>query len=318
MVTTLNNLDNFLSKQYDVFIASASYEKRCLSVMNVLMQKVSFNQKLVSLSSPHRLLMNDNLEIFKNNGFDIIEVNNSNQIQTVNNLTSKISGILTEKSDSSFLIDISTFTRQTLLILLRILRNILSDKNKLQFLYTPAKEYSIGLPYKDKWLTHGVLNVNSVFGYSGIIRPSRPYHLIILMGFEVERASALIHAYEPTKITVGYAKKNDSVSDEYYDLNKSKYEELYEEFPYLESFEFCCVDLDVCKNDILPQTLKHKDYNVIISPMNNKISTVSCALAAFDNDEVQLAIAIPAVYNHENYSIPGEDCHLLNISDFIK
>jgi hypothetical protein len=318
MVTKLNELDRLLSKHFDVFIASASYEKRCLSVMNIVLPKLSFNQKLVTLSTPHKLLMNDNLDVFKNSGFQIIEVNNSNQIQTVNNLTSKISEILTEKLDSSFLIDVSTFTRQTLLILLRILRNILSEKNKIQFLYTPASEYSIGLPYKDKWLSHGVLFVNSVFGYSGIIRPSRPYHLIILMGFEVERASVLIHAYEPTKITVGYAKKNDSVSDEYYYLNKSKCEELREEFPYLESFEFSCVDIYECKNDILSQTLKHRDYNVIVSPMNNKISTVSCALTAFANDEVQLAIAIPAVYNHENYSIPGEYCHLLDISDFIK
>jgi hypothetical protein len=318
MITKLEDLNNILTTHYDVFIASVSYETRCLSIVNVISSKIEIKHKLVSLSVPHKELMTENLAYFECNGFSVIEINNSNQILTVRNLIGKINEILIENPNSSFLIDLSTFTRQTLLILLRIFRNMLSSNNILKFLYTPAKEYSIGLHYKDKWLTHGVLKVNSVYGFQGIIRPSRPYHLIILMGFEVERASALIHAYEPTKISIGYAKINDSLSEEYYLLNKSKCDELQGEFPYLESFEFSCVDVADCKVDILEQTKKHIDYNVVVSPMNNKISTVSCALAAFENDEIQLAIAIPTIYNHENYSTPSDCCYVLELNDLIK
>ena len=317
MKLSLDTVKNSLKKHYDVFIASVSYEERSMSIINAIDAEIKFDCKLVSLSTPHKDLIKDNLSVFQKKGFTVVEVNNSNQIETVTNFVLHLNSILEKKPKASFLIDITTFTRQTLLILLRLLRNSLTKKNQIQFLYTPAKEYSVGLPYKDKWLTKGILEVNSVFGYSGIIRPSRPYHLIILMGFEVERASSLITAYEPSKITVGYARKNDSIADEHYELNKQKFDELLVEFPFVESFEFSCVKVSDCEEDILMQAKKHSGYNVIVSPMNNKISTVACALAAFDNDEIQLAIAIPALYNLD-YSIPGDSCHIIEMPDFIK
>jgi hypothetical protein len=171
---------------------------------------------------------------------------------------------------------------------------------------------------EEKWLTKGILEVNSVFGFSGKIRPSRPYHLVILMGFEVERASSLILEYEPAKISVGYAKQKSSISDELYNLNKSRFEELQCEFPGMDQFEFSCTNINECKSDILAQIKKFSNFNVIVSPMNNKISTVACALAAFDNDEIQLAIAVPAVYNVDNYSEPSNNFYLLDTQDFLK
>jgi len=318
MITDLHALKDSLNKHYDVFIGSASYESRCLSVFNAIENDITFRYKLVSVSTPHRELIRTNLETFVSKEFIQVEINNSDQIQTVNNLVGQFNKILSANSAASFLIDITTFTRQTLLILLRLIRNGLSNKNQVRFLYTPAKEYSVGLPYSEKWLTRGVLEVNSVFGYSGIIRPSRPYHLVILMGYEVERASSLITAYEPSKITIGYAKKSESISDEHYELNKQKFDELLGEFPFAESFEFSCKKVSDCKADILNQVQKHKQYNVIVSPMNNKISTLSSALAAFYNDEIQLAIAIPAIYNNENYSTAGSTCYIIEMPDFVK
>ena len=73
-----------------------------------------------------------------------------------------------------------------------------------------------------------------------------------------------------------------------------------------------------CKSAILEQAKKYNDYNVIVSPMNNKISTVSCALAAYDNENIQLAVAIPMVYNSEMYSTPGDYCYLIEIPEFLK
>lgn len=318
MTDTLDKLKNSFNTSYDVLIASASYEERCLSIINSIENDISFGSKIVSLSAPHKELIKDNLNVFIEKGFTIVEVDNSDQIGTMANLLSPILSILKNNEEASFLIDITTFTRQTLLILLRLLRNNLTAKNFIQFVYAPAKEYSIGLKHCDKWLTQGILEVNSVFGYSGIIRPSRPYHLIILLGFEVERASSLIDAYEPTKVTIGYAKRSDSLTDEDYDLNKDKCKELLHEYPSAEYFEFSCVQVDECKADILNQVNKYERSNVIISPMNNKISTVACALAAFENEEIQLAIAIPATYNHENYSSAGNCFHLLEMPSFIK
>jgi hypothetical protein len=224
MKVSLDTVKDSLKKHYDVFIASASYEERSESIINAIDAEIKFDYKLVSLSIPHKDLIKENLSVFEKKGFTIVEVNNSNQIETVSNFVLQLNNILENRPKASFLIDITTFTRQTLLILIRLLRNSLTKENEIQFLYTPAKEYSIGLPYNEKWLTRGILEVNSVFGYSGVIRPSRGYHLIILMGYEVERASSLINAYEPSRITVGYARKDDSISDEHYELNKQKFD----------------------------------------------------------------------------------------------
>ena len=316
MTTSLDKLNDSLDKHYDVFIASASFEDRCFSVLNSIKESVEFTHKLVSASIHHRQLIQKNLDIFVESGFHSFDISNTSQIKTVTNLVTEIHKVVKDKPDASFLIDLTTFTRQTILILMRLLRNGLSSKNKVKFLYSPAKEYSPGLSDERKWLTRGILEVNSVFGFSGIIRPSRPYHLIILMGFEVERASSLIAAYEPSKITVGYANKTDSMP-EHYEINKLKFDELLSEFPNAESFEFSCKNVLVCEKEILKVVEKHKEHNVVISPMNNKISTVSSALAAFDNDEIQLAIPVPVIYNFE-YSIPGTTCHLLDMPNFIK
>lgn len=318
MKAPLDNISESLNKKYDVIISSVSYEERCLSIITAINDKIEFNKKIVSISIPHKSLFIDNIKIFDQNGFIPVEINNAEQIDTVNNFMRILNEIIVSTPKASFLIDITTFTKQTLLILLRLLRNLLTKENQIQFVYTPAKEYSIGLPFAEKWLSRGIVGVNSVFGYSGIIRPSRPFHLVLLMGFEVERAASLIEAYEPSKISVGYARKEGSISEELYQLNKQKFNELLSEFPNAESFEFSCIDIEECKFDILNQIDKYKDCNVIVSPMNNKISTISCALAAFENDEIQLAIAIPALYNYQNYSIPGDCCYLFDIPEFTK
>jgi hypothetical protein len=318
MVVAFDKIKDSLKDKYDVFMASSSFESRSLSVYNAVKDKITFSYKVVAVSTSNEDQCVNSIKVFTESGFSKIKVSSSDQLLTVESIVNELNSILKTNPNSSFLIDITTFTRQTLIILLRVLRNLLTSNNQIQFVYTPAEEYSLGLPMEDKWLTRGILDVNSVFGYSGKIRPSRPHHLVILMGFEVERASSLIMAYEPTKISVGYAKQKSSISDELYSLNKKRFEELQSEFPGLEAFEFSCTNIGECKADILHQVDKYKEFNIVISPMNNKISTVACALAAFDNDTIQLAIAVPAVYNSENYSKPGNNCHLLEIDNFLK
>ena len=230
MTILLKELKKTLKKHYDVFLTSASYEKRCLSIMDAVNNVIDFNYKFVSLSIPHKDLMKENLEIFKRNKFVIIEINNAEQVKTATNFIEHIGQVLNENPKATFLVDITTFTKQTLLILLRILRESLYESNQIQFLYTPAEEYSIGLEYADKWLSRGVIKVNSILGFAGIIKPSNLYHLVILMGYEVERAAALINAYEPSKISVGYARKDDSISDAHYQINKLKLSGIYKFF----------------------------------------------------------------------------------------
>src|ERR1035437_2131934 len=125
MKAPLNKITDSLYRRYDVIIASASYEERCLSIITAIDDRIEFKQKIVSISVPHKSLFIDNIKIFDQNGFFPVEINNSEQIDTVNNFMRKLSEVMVSIPAASFLIDITTFTKQTLLIFLRLLRNSL-------------------------------------------------------------------------------------------------------------------------------------------------------------------------------------------------
>lgn len=313
----LEELYRHLENEYDVFIVSASYENRCLSIPEHLLSNIKFKHKIASISIPHKELIEPNKKKIQSLGFNFIEIDNNKQLYSAEAIMKPIGDILHEKPDASFLIDITTFTRQTLLILLRLLRNVLTKKNKLHLVYSPAKEYSIGLPFNEKWLTLGVLGVSSVYGFAGLMRPSSSYHLIILMGYEVERAMSLIDYYEPAKISIGYARQKDSMSDELYNLNIQRFEQLREEYPSADNFEFSCSDVKECTKEIISVVRSHKNYNTVIAPMNNKISTVACAYAGFEDKYLQIATAIPAIYNSANYSTPSDSCFIVDSHNLI-
>ena len=108
------------------------------------------------------------------------------------------------------------------------------------------------------------------------------------------------------------------MSDELYKLNKHRFEQLKDEYPLASHFEFSCRDVNKCRAEILEVVNSHKGYNTVLSPMNNKISTVSCALAAYENTQLQIAIANPALYNSANYSNPSDYGFIVDSSLIIR
>jgi hypothetical protein len=51
-------------------------------------------------------------------------------------------------------------------------------------------------------------------------KTARALQLIVLVGFEVERAAEVITQYEPSSLSIGLGKKNQSISDGHHDNNK--------------------------------------------------------------------------------------------------
>jgi hypothetical protein len=315
---TLTSLHENLEKHYDVFIASASFEVRSLSITKNIFSKIEFGRKIILAETYNRDYIQIHLDKFKTDyDFEIVDTNSLNQLETVDNILVVINDVLHKNPNSSFLIDITTFTRQNLLILVRLLRNnLFKTKNSLVCLYAKASDYAVGLPEEEKWLSKGVMSVHSIFGYVGSMLPSKPYHLIILMGYDVERAVSLIEAYEPSKITIGIGSEESSLSKNHYELNKRRYNELLEEFPTAENFEFSCSSVESV-DIILSQVKKYPNYNVVITPMNNKISTLFLASASFKDKNIQIAIATPLVYNYTGYSSPGTECFIIDANEFL-
>src|SRR5687767_7011494 len=116
----LNSLKNELENKYDVFIASSSFEERSLSVTDQIISEIQFNFKFIIAVLHNRPFIQKNLDRFyKEYKFTIADVDSRDQLFTVNNFLSIITDVLKSNHEASFLVDISTFTRQNLLILVR-------------------------------------------------------------------------------------------------------------------------------------------------------------------------------------------------------
>lgn len=316
----LIEINSNLNSSYDLFICSGSYESRSKSIP-LQFNSTSFNKVFVCYNKDHEQEVGKNaLEIFKNflQIGEYIELSSSDQLQIVDVLYKKLLAFLKKTAGAKILLDISTFKRQTLLILLRILRSILSHTNKITFIYALADEYSVGLKDEEKWLSKNITEVHSILGYSGILMPTKPIHLIILVGLEYERALSLIYEYEPAAVSIGYPSEQSSKHFIHHDLNKRKVQLIKEEYPSANIFEFSCNDPVKAKSEIENQIKLYEHFNNIISPMNNKLSTVASALVAFDNKSVQVSYASAAFYNIDQYSKPSDYCFLFELDNFIK
>lgn len=180
-------------------------------------------------------------------------------------------------------------------------------------MYNSAKEYALGLRGSEKWLTKGVQEVRSVLGYSGAFSAMRKLHLIVLCGFEIERVDGVILALEPNVVSLGYGDPLSSMNRDHYEVNKSFHEKLVEKYRGVLQFTFACDDADATKEAIERQIKQSGNHNVVIAPLNTKISTVGAALAALENETLQLCYATVDQYNDENYSVASDDCYIFEV-----
>jgi hypothetical protein len=139
----------------------------------------------------------------------LVTLNTSDPLRTADGLQQAIDDALNANLHR-FLVDITTFTHESLLILLRIFQ--MRGLKSIEYLYTTAKDYSVGDPDERKWLTKGIGEVRSVLGYPGRAFPSNKLHLIIMAGFEADRAERLLQEYEPSKISVGLGDPDYSIA----------------------------------------------------------------------------------------------------------
>ena len=85
-------------------------------------------------------------------------------------------------------------------------------------------------------------------------------------------------------------------------------EELSVSITSVRRFEFSTADPVTARDDILRQCKKFAPYNVLVAPMNTKLSTIGAGLAAVWHPQIQLTYALPITYNLKGYSVPSDTC----------
>lgn len=313
-------ISELLKQPVDVFICSGSFEERCKTIPSQIQEDeakyvlICENEDLAEVVRPNSKYLADRF------GSKSIHVplRTDNPFIGADKLMSTLKEIC-KCQPKHFLIDITTFTHESLLILLKIVRQLLLGRNdiSIQFAYTGAKDYSVGEKQQDKWLSKGVGEIRSVLGYSGRVIPSHKMHLIVLLGFETERAMKLIDGYEPSVTSVGFGEVKGSISPQHHKVNVGFYDLLKEVYTNIHEFQFSCVEPLLTMRMVQNQVEKFPGHNVVLAPMNNKISTIGAALSAITNDSIQVCYAHANQYNYEGYSTPGEWAYIFDLPELL-
>jgi hypothetical protein len=310
----INSIGQYVKYPVDVFMCCGSYEYRCRTIPDAL-QKEEVRQAIVIENKNLSAIVSQNSDYLRNSfgerAIDV-ETNSANSIITADNIKKTLEGYFSG-TPKRYLIDITTFRHESLLILLSVIKLLRREGDRVELIYCSASEYGIGCEMEDKWLTKGVAEVRTVLGFGGDILPARQMHLMILVGFEYQRASKLIEILEPSSISLGYG-TDSSATDETHVPSQRYFFDVLRHMTTMrqnvELFPFSCNDPDETKKAIVSQMRNFPDHNFVLAPMNTKLSTVGCALAAFDHPEVQICYAQPIHYNFDGYSSPGENCYL--------
>lgn len=290
------------------FIVCGSFEDRCRTVLdNVPLERIAhssvfFFKEFFEESA-------DNIEALKIGlRADTYEMSYIKPISVADAFMEAFSCV-NDDEKGEILVDISTFTRESLLVLIAYLYKRKGDFKDVIFLYRCAKVVD--------GLSGMVTEVRTVLGFMGKISPIRPIHLVVLSGFEYERAREIIDRVEPDFISIGFGADDESIFQDHYERNIAFTKKLKAYYPseMVCEFSYSLKDPAEASKAISSQASKYPDCNVVVAPLNNKISTIGAGLSAIYNNRMQLIYAPVDSYNHIAYSDPQDSCILFKLSD---
>jgi hypothetical protein len=310
----LATLNDTIGESIDLLVCSASYESRCKSVATSI-DSAKIGRVLIAQNINHAQFFVENADYLKDlfgAKCSFVDLNTNYPVFGADNLNAILENVLSGRP-RSVLVDITTFTHEALLILVQLMLLRARHDDRIQFVYVGAEEYSIGLPLEEKWLSKGTKEIRSVLGYPGIVLPSRKIHLIVLVGFETERARSLIDAYEPSLLSLGYSPESASITKTNFVANEYFHSKATELYPRSQTFIFPANDILGTKAVLEERIGGSPGYNVVVAPMNTKLSAIGSALVAIENEAVQVCYAQAELYNYSGYSSPSEWCYLFSL-----
>lgn len=316
-------VSDILIEEFDVFVCFVSFEKRSFSLSkNIDVNKFSKvfvvrNEK--TAENKYVLESATELETRFGNKMEYIGVDFDNPLLSADNLKAKFDFLQFKEEKTKILLDISTFTHEMLLMFLCILREW-KNKVELTSVYANTLDYSPEETVENKWLSRGLRDVRTVLGFPGDNLPSQKTHLVLIVGYEYERAYNIINVIEPNSLSLGYVEAEETSTEKNKDAN-SHYLRLIEEMTIsydIDRFTISCRNVEKTVKELNKIIDAHKGENIVIVPLNNKVSTIAVAITVFNNPEVQICYGQPILYNEENYSTPGNEffCYKFEDSDW--
>lgn len=286
------------------FVGSASFEARAFGIWDHLRSTIK-GRKVICYNANHGAYLAEGLRRFAESdaSLEIVKLDSDSPMATFTALRAMVDS-LASGGPCRLVLDVTGFTREVVAMLIYLGQHRLVRGSTVKIVYQKAGGY--GQTPVGGWLSQGVREVRTVLGYAGLVRLSAETHLILLGGFEFERAQEVVDALQPRRISLGRVAAENSVSVDLNDQLSSflaKLEALYAG-PAFDRIEFSSVDPFVTRDSIL-QHRRTSDDNIVIACMNTKLSMVGVCLAALTDQTLQLIYAQPLIYNVATYSKPS-------------
>lgn len=278
----------------DVFISLVGLEERVLGVFrtpnDLLADKyvIFINDEF---SDDNRVVKHHNL-ILKSylKGKDVYTLKSSylDGLEIVRQFNTLSNDKLGPLAGKRVLLDSSTFNRQNLLVLLRLLRKI-HKVSDIDLVYTLPEKYNENL-------SQGLSAYMNVPFFGGRQFADRKKLLILLMGYEEERALAVWEREEPneTIIIEGYK----PTLENFLKTNREKIAILQSAFGQFLSDKASANDPHEAENDLIRVFRQYVDkYNIVVTPLNTKIQTIGLYLAWESYPDIRIVQALPAKFS---------------------
>ena len=305
--------------EFDLFMCSGSFESRCLGIPAAI-AKTSLGggtgKVLVAFNENYGDRVSENVrglvKIFGSP--ELCRLRSDDPIFTADSLLEVVDAFWPRKAGARIAVDITAFTRESLLMLLQVLWRRKGRDDEVMFLYLRAEEYDVGSEDDTKWLSQGIAEVRSVVGYPGDLLPSRGNHLIVMAGFEHDRAVRLVTECEPAVVSLGVADPADPEARDHQGVNERSMRRIRNVVGPVHEFRFSGYDAYRAAEDIKRQIREiGEGMNTIVAPMNTKIATVGAGIVGLEMPEVQLCYAQVDLYNYDAYSEAGDTVYVFRL-----
>jgi len=202
-------------------------------------------------------------------------------------ILTEINKFITEEKidfgENKVILDVSTFNRQNLLIILRMLRKVLSVPD-IELIYTVPEEVN-------PELSRGAMGFANTPFFDGNFLIDKKKLLILLLGYEVDRPLLLWKELEPSRVILAEGFK--PTVEKFYERNRKIVEELQKiiraeviqisaDDPWKASYQLS----DIFKREL-------PSYNIFVSPLNTKLQTIGLYLAWEKNPDIQITLSFP-------------------------
>lgn len=302
----LEKIDTIIeSSPDDVFICCGSPEERCKGTIMKLSSNYKANVVFLLRYTDHESKRREEnikemKERLKNVG-EIVEVfvDEDKPLPLLTNIIQNIERYASEPGKPRITIDISTIIKWHLLILFKAL-DLKYPQKELRILYTEPKDYITDLFQP---LSFGINRIFPIPTYSGDYDFSKDSLLVLLLGYEGDRALALFEEIDPVDCLLlipkpAYHKEWEGRTEEMNKgiiniVGKSKIKHIDSRNPALVAYQLY---------EILSSSIYSK-YNHIISPLGTKPQTLGLYLyLSTDPPNTSLIYGSPLRHNEPFYS----------------